>query len=84
VKLQIKEEFYKHAGVMGYDDQFKAEEVFLMLSSMQNEYLIYLEDAVVDSKDQKGKVKLPQIYHLTGGRSGFRRLLGGAHRPHIP
>jgi uncharacterized membrane protein len=52
--------------VIGYDDQFKAEEVRLKLLRMQKEYLIDLEDAVVATKDQKGKVKLHQIYHLTG------------------
>lgn len=52
--------------VIGYDDQFKAEEVRLKLLRMQKEYLIDLEDAVVAVKDQEGKVKLHQIYNLTG------------------
>ena len=33
--------------VIGFDDQFKAEEVRLMLWKMQKEYLIDLGDAVV-------------------------------------
>ena len=51
--------------VIGYDGQFKAEEVRLMLLKMQKEYLIDLEDAVVAVKDDKGKVKLHQAVNLT-------------------
>lgn len=51
--------------VIGYDDQFKAEEVRLKLKKMQKDYLIDLEDAVVAVKDEKGKVKLHQAYNLT-------------------
>ena len=40
--------------VVGYDDQFKAEEIRLALKKMQQEYLIDLEDAVVAVKDQRG------------------------------
>jgi uncharacterized membrane protein len=58
--------------VIGYDDQFKAEETRLKLLRMQKEYLIDMEDAVVAVKDPKGKIKLHQIYHLTsaGAASG--------------
>jgi uncharacterized membrane protein len=51
--------------VIGYDDQFKAEEVRLMLWKMQREYLIDLEDAVVAEKNDKGKVKLHLAQNLT-------------------
>ena len=51
--------------VIRYDDEFKAEEVRLMLQKMQKDYLIDLEDAVVVVKDQKGKIKLHQMYSLT-------------------
>jgi len=50
--------------VIGYDDQFKAQEVRLMLAKMQKDYLIDLEDAVVAVKDEKGKVKLHQAVNL--------------------
>jgi uncharacterized membrane protein len=50
--------------VIGYDDQFKAEEVRLALMKMQKDYLIDLEDAVVAVKDQKGKVRLHQAVNL--------------------
>jgi len=58
--------------VIGYDDQFKAEEVRLMLWKMQKDYLIDLEDAVVAEKNDKGKVKLHQAINLTaaGAASG--------------
>lgn len=51
--------------VVGYDDQFKAEEVRLMLLKLQKDYLIDLEDAVVAVKDVKGKVRLHQAVNLT-------------------
>ena len=51
--------------VIEYDDEFKAEEVRLMLQKMQKDYLIDMEDAVVVVKDQKGKIKLHQMYSLT-------------------
>ncbi len=51
--------------VIGYDDQFKAQEVRLMLAKMQKDYLIDMEDAVVAVKDEKGKVKLHQAVNLT-------------------
>jgi uncharacterized membrane protein len=66
--------------IIGYDDEFKAEEVRLKLSKLQREYLVDLEDAVVAVKKLDGKVKLHQIYNLTatgavGG--GFWGLLIG-------
>jgi len=51
--------------VIGYDDRFKAEEVRLKLMKLQKEYLIDLEDAVVVTKDEEGKVKLHQALNLT-------------------
>jgi len=63
--------------VIGYDNEFKAEEVRLTLRKLQKEYLIDLEDAVVAVKDAQGKVKLHQAINLTaagavGGASGDR------------
>ena len=51
--------------VIGYDDQFKADEVRLKLLKMQKDYLIDMEDAVVAVKDPKGKVRLHQAVNLT-------------------
>ena len=51
--------------VIGYEDQFKAEEVRTQLLKLQKEYLIDLEDAVVAVKNDEGKVKLHQITNLT-------------------
>lgn len=50
--------------VVGYDDMFEAETVRLKLLKMQKEYLVDLEDAVVAVKNQEGKIKLNQMYHL--------------------
>src|SRR5215510_8189937 len=57
---------------IGYDDQFKADEVRLTLLKLQKEYLIDMEDAVVAVKDPKGKVRLQQAVNLTkaGALSG--------------
>jgi len=51
--------------VIGYDNEFKAEEVRLTLRKLQKDYLIDLEDAVVAVKDAQGKVKLHQAINPT-------------------
>jgi len=58
--------------VIGYDDEFKAEETRLKLQKLQKDYLIDLEDAVVAVKDKAGKIKLHQAINLTaaGALSG--------------
>lgn len=58
--------------VVGYDQEFQAEEVRLKLRKMQKDYLISLEDAVVAVKDKKGKAKLNQAINLTRGRRDER------------
>jgi uncharacterized membrane protein len=58
--------------VIGYDNEFKADEVRLTLMKMQKDYLIDMEDAVVAVKNQKGKVRLHQAVNVTaaGALSG--------------
>jgi uncharacterized membrane protein len=51
--------------VIDYESELKAEEVRLALLKMQKEYLIDLADAVVVVRDEKGRVKLRQLYNLT-------------------
>jgi uncharacterized membrane protein len=51
--------------VIDYESEVKAEEVRLALLKMQKEYLIDLADAVVVVRDQKGRVRLRQMYNLT-------------------
>jgi uncharacterized membrane protein len=51
--------------VIDYENEVKAEEVRLALLKMQKEYLIDLADAVVVVRDEKGKVRLRQLYNLT-------------------
>lgn len=57
---------------VAYPDQFSAEEVRVKLWKLQHEYLLEMEDAVVVTKDPKGKVKLHQAVNLTaiGAASG--------------
>ena len=66
--------------VIGYDNEFKADEVRLQLLKMQKDYLIDLEDAVVAVKSADGKVKLHQSYPLPAAGAvggGFWGLLIG-------
>ena len=51
--------------VIGYDDPLKADEIRLQLLTLQREYLVDLEDAVVAIKTKDGKVKLNQAFPLT-------------------
>jgi uncharacterized membrane protein len=51
--------------VIDYESEVRAEEVRLALLKLQKEYLIDLADAVVVVRDDKGKVRLRQMYNLT-------------------
>lgn len=66
--------------VVAYPTQYKAEEVRLQLLKMQKDYLVDLEDAAIAVKQDNGKVKLHQLYSLTGAGAvsgGFWGLLIG-------
>lgn len=70
--------------VIGYGDKYKADEVRLALVRMQKDHLVDLEDAAVASRDEAGKIKLRQMYHLANTTTagivggGFWGLLVGA------
>ena len=51
--------------VIAFDTEHKAFELRAELLKLQKEYLIKMEDAVVVTKDQEGKVKLHQAVNLT-------------------
>lgn len=51
--------------VVEFDNEHTAFEVRAELVKMQKEYLIDMEDVVVVTKDDKGKVKLHQAVNLT-------------------
>ena len=51
--------------VIDYESEVKAEEVRLALLKMQKQYLIDLADAVVVVRNDKGRVRLRQMYNLT-------------------
>lgn len=66
--------------VVAYPTRYKAEEVRLQLLKMQKDYLVDLEDAAIAVKQENGKVKLHQLYSLTGAGAvsgGFWGLLIG-------
>lgn len=66
--------------VIGYDDEYKAEEVRLALAKLQVEHLIEMEDAAVVVKNQEGKIQLKQAVNLTSAGAvsgGFWGLLIG-------
>jgi uncharacterized membrane protein len=50
--------FSEHTGFIGYDDEFKAEEVRLTLCKLQKDYLVDMEDAGVAVKNAEGKERL--------------------------
>jgi uncharacterized membrane protein len=75
-----KEKKMATLGVIGYENELKAEEVRLALLKMQKDYLIDVADAVVVVRDDKGKVKLRQLYNLTATGAvsgGFWGMLMG-------
>jgi len=51
--------------VIGFDDEHKGFEMRAKLAKLQKEYLIEMEDVVVITKDDKGKVKLHHAVNLT-------------------
>ncbi len=66
--------------VIGFDNEQKAFELRAELAKLQKEYLIQMEDVVVVTKDDKGKVKLHQAVNLTAagaaGGSFWGLLIG--------
>ncbi len=51
--------------VIEFDNQVAAFEMRAELAKMEREYLIEMDDVVVVTKDEKGKIKLHQAYNLT-------------------
>jgi uncharacterized membrane protein len=77
--------------VIGFDNENEAFDMRATLAKLQKEYLIEMEDVVVVTKDENGKVKLHQAVNLTlaGAMGGtfwgmlmglifFRPLIGAA------
>jgi len=60
-----KENIMSDLIAVAYNDKFKAEKVRLDLLQMQQEHLVDLEEAAVVVRDQKGKVRLHHVSHLT-------------------
>lgn len=66
--------------VIGFKDEFKADEVLIDLRKLEREYLIDLEDAAIVIRNQTGKIKIKQTQELvTSGAltGGFWGLLLG-------
>ena len=51
--------------VIGFEEEYRAFELRAELVKIQKEYLLKMEDVVVVTKDDKGKVKLHQALNLT-------------------
>ncbi len=51
--------------VIAFDDEHNAFKMRATLAKLQKDYLIEMEDVVVVTKDDKGKVKLHQAQNLT-------------------
>lgn len=66
--------------VIGFRDEFKADEVLIELRKLEREYLIDLEDAAIVVRNKDGKIKIKQTQELiTAGAltGGFWGLLLG-------
>ena len=66
--------------VIGFEDEHTAFEMRAALAKMQKEYLIEMEDVVVVTKHEKGKVNLHQAINLTAAGAfggGFWGMLIG-------
>ena len=63
--------------VVAFPDETKAEEVRKLLFTMQKQYLLDLEDAVVVVKNHEGKVTINQIYNLVASGAAGGMLYGG-------
>lgn len=63
--------------VVAFADETKAEEVRKLLFTMQKQYLLDLEDAVVVVKNQEGKVTINQTYNLVASGTVGGVLYGG-------
>jgi uncharacterized membrane protein len=59
-----------------FPSEAKAEGVREMLLAMQKEYLIELGDGVVAVKDDRGRVKLNQLYQPVAQSAGSGMLWG--------
>ena len=62
---------------VAYPDQATAEEVLATLARLQTENIIALEDAVVVTRDQGGKVKLHQTSKLGAAGAARGAVWGG-------
>ena len=66
--------------VIGFKDEFKADEVLIDLRKLELEYLIDLEDAAIVVRNKEGKVKVKQTQELVASgalNGGFWGLLIG-------
>ena len=66
--------------VIGFSDEFKADEVLLDLRRLEMDYLIDLEDAAIVVRNQNGKVRVKQTQELVASGAlsgGFWGLLIG-------
>jgi uncharacterized membrane protein len=50
---------------IAFDSEAKAEEVRTKVLDMQKDYLISVEDAVIATRDDRGRIKLNQLMHPT-------------------
>ena len=66
--------------VIGFSDEFKADEVLLDLRRLEMDYLIDLDDAAIVVRNQNGKVRVKQTQELVASgalNGGFLGLLLG-------
>ena len=62
---------------VAFEDRATAEQVMSTLARLQTEHAIELEDAVIVTRDDKGKVKLHQSHNLAASGAVGGALWGG-------
>jgi uncharacterized membrane protein len=61
---------------IAFENEQKAEEVRARVLSLQKDYLIEIGDAVIAVRDDKGHIKLNQIFHPTASGAASGALWG--------
>jgi uncharacterized membrane protein len=78
--FSIKERIMSDLVVIGFKDHQSAFEMRATLARLQSEYLLEMEDVVVVTKNEDGKIKLHQAVNLTAAgalQGGFWGTLFG-------
>ena len=57
--------------IAGFNEKYKADEVMLDLLKTEQQHLADLEDAVVVTKNSRGKIRVKPYYDLLAATQGY-------------